>query len=121
MLLFPFSKGGVGCVNAIWLHSIEYSENNIFKTIDMLSLLIVVTRQDFYCKVKLEDRLCPVNKDNHFMIRSEIEVIKDDLEKKLTEVEEERVKVEMEKRVVEAEKKEMAAEKIREEKDGSKM
>ena len=35
---------------------------------------------------KLEERLYPVRKDHHFMIKSEIEVIIDELEMKLAEV-----------------------------------
>ena len=70
----------------------------------MLSLLAVITRIDFYTKIKLEERFYPVSKDHHFMIRSETEVIKDELKKKLAEVEEERRKVDAEKRAVKAEK-----------------
>ena len=111
LVLFPFvfAKSSVTCVNAIWLNSIEYSDKNTWNTISMLTMLAVVTRRDFYHKSNLENRLCPIGKDHHFMIKSEMDIIKDELQKKLTEVEEERAKVEAERRAMKAEKEEMAA------------
>ena len=66
-------------------------------------------KERFYHKSNLENRLCPIGKDHHFMIKSEMDIIKDELQKKLTEVEEERAKVEAERRAMKAEKEEMAA------------
>ena len=93
VVFFPFvsGKGNVSCVNSIWLHSIEYSSNNTWNTIGMLSLLVVVTSRDFHFNIKLEDRLYPIGKDYNFLIKSEIEMMRDEL-KKLKEVEEEKVK-----------------------------
>ena len=85
MVFFPFvsSKSNVSCVNSIWLHSIEYSSNNTWNTLDMLSLLIVVTSRDFNFKIKLEDRLYPIGKDHHFLIKSEIKMMRNELKKRL--------------------------------------
>ena len=49
----------------------------------MLSLLVVVTSRDFHFKIKLEDGLYPIGKDHHFLIKSEIEMMRDELKKKL--------------------------------------
>lgn len=108
LLLFPFTKCGVSCVNAIWLSSVDFSLNNILGTINMLFLLAVITHKDYYCNIKLEERFCPITKDHTFMIRSEIEMMKDDLEQKLKEVEKEKEVIAMEKRVMAAEKEEIA-------------
>ena len=51
----------------------------------------------------------PVTKDHTFMIRTEIEIIKEELQKKLKEVEEEKEIVAKEKRMVAVEKNEIAA------------
>jgi len=93
VVFFPFvsGKGNVSCVNSIWLHSIEYSSNNTWNTIGMLSLLVVVTSRDFHFNIKLEDRLYPISKDYNFLIKNEIEMMRDEL-KKLKEVEEEKAK-----------------------------
>lgn len=106
-------------MNSIWLQSIEYSSSNTWNTIGMLSLLAVVTSREFHFRIKLEDRLYPIGKDHHFLIKSEIEIMRDELKKlieveeerskKLTEVEEEKAKVELEKRAVKADKEKVAA------------
>ena len=112
LVLFPFVfHKGETCANAIWLSSIQYTNDDTWSTITMLSLLAVITRRDFYAKIKLEEKFYPVSKDHHFMIRSETEVIKDDLKKKLAEVDEEKQKVDAEKIAVDAEKRAVEAEK----------
>lgn len=70
----------------------------------MLSLLAVIMRRDFYRVSKLEDRFCPISKDHRFMIKSELKVIKDELEKS-AEVEEVIAKAEAEKRSMKEEMK----------------
>ena len=105
LLLFPFIfNDDVACVNAIWLSSIEYSDNDTWNTITMLSLLAMVTRKDFY-----DTRLCPVTKDHQFKIKNEIETIRDELKKELTDLKEERSQLEAEKRALKAKEQDVKA------------
>ena len=108
LLLFPFTTGYVSCVNAVWLQSIEFSENNTLRVIAMLFLLTVITCGDFCSgNIKLEQRFVPVSKDHTFIIETEIEMMKNQLEHRLKEVEEEKKMLAREKMVVAAEKNEM--------------
>ena len=91
LLLFPFTTGYVSCVNAVWLQSIEFSESNTLKVIAMLFLLTVITCGDFCSgNIKLDHKFVPVSKDNTFVIETEIEMMKNQLERRLKEVEEEK-------------------------------
>ena len=110
LLLFPFTKGNVSCVNAVSLRSIDFSPDNLTSTINMLFVLALITYKDYNCcDLNLDDMFQPVTKDHTFMIRSEIEIITEELEKKLKEVEEEKEIVAKEKRMVAVEKNEIAA------------
>lgn len=109
VFLFPFTKASVGCVNAIWLQAMEYSENDILGIMNMLCLLAVITWKDVHFNIKLEDRFWPIRKDHTIVIQNEIEVMKINLEAKLKELEKEREMIAEEKRVMVNEKEEIAA------------
>ena len=47
IFLFPFTKGAVGCVNAIWLQHMSYCTDDIVTTMGVLCVLAMVTRKDF--------------------------------------------------------------------------
>ena len=84
IFLFPFSKGRgkgiVGCVNAIWLQQLSYSTDDIVTTMGVLCVLAVVTRKDFQIALSLDEIFWPISKDYTFMIETEIEMMKKELE-----------------------------------------
>ena len=99
IFLFPFTKGAVGCVNAIWLQHMSYCTDDIVTTMGVLCVLAMVTRKDFRMALTLDDIFWPISKDYTFIIQTEIETIKKELEDKLKIVEKEKEMIAMEKKM----------------------
>ena len=105
LLLLPFTNRQVSCVNAVWLQSVEITQNTS-RIITILFLLTIVIHKNFCSAVvKLQPSFLPVSKDYTFMIQTDIEVMKNKLEERLREVKE--MMLAQEKMVVAAEKKEL--------------